>query len=399
MALSDDVKALVSLREVVEALAEPIPRLSAPGRGEWFYRCPMHGGDSFHVTEKGGERGRWYCHGCQAGGSVIDLVMALDGVSFGEAVKRLAAEHGVGTAPPPASLARDRCARAEAAARRAEAETRRAEARAHDRARAIWREARPVQDAAGALLCEYLAARLGGALGMPCPPPTLRVAPELRAGAEPGAHRGPAMVAAVGRGRLVGVHRTWITPRGRARDRAGETVPKMMLGPCYGHPVRLTPADPETVLLVGEGIETTLAALLSVRRALAEGRRPPIAWGEGWPAAVTAEAALSLGALAGPGRHPGPAPSCNRTGRPLPARAFDRGTERPGWVPPEGHLGPVVILADPSPKSPEAARRMASRAVDKLAALRPGLEVRLAVPRGHYDHADDFADLAARGEL
>src|SRR5262245_43694131 len=55
------------------------------------------------------------------------------------------------------------------------------------------------------------------------------------------------------------IHRTYL-----ARDGAGKAPvepQKMMLGPCRGGAVRL--ADPGNVLMVGEGIETCLAAMLA----------------------------------------------------------------------------------------------------------------------------------------
>jgi hypothetical protein len=70
----------------------------------------------------------------------------------------------------------------------------------------------------------------------------------------------PAMVALVTRGSdstPLAIHRTFL-----ARDGAGKAPvdpQKMMLGPCSGGAVRL--ADPSDLLMVGEGIETCLAAM------------------------------------------------------------------------------------------------------------------------------------------
>jgi hypothetical protein len=58
-------------------------------------------------------------------------------------------------------------------------------------------------------------------------------------------------------GSPVAVHRTYL-----ARDGSGKAPVepnKMMLGPCRGGAVRL--GEPSTVLMVGEGIETCLAAM------------------------------------------------------------------------------------------------------------------------------------------
>ena len=70
----------------------------------------------------------------------------------------------------------------------------------------------------------------------------------------------PAMVALVSRGPddiPLAVHRTFL-----ARDGSGKAPvepQKMMLGPCRGGAVRL--GNPGDVLMVGEGIETCLAAM------------------------------------------------------------------------------------------------------------------------------------------
>jgi hypothetical protein len=70
----------------------------------------------------------------------------------------------------------------------------------------------------------------------------------------------PAMVALVTNGRdgtRIAIHRTYL-----ARDGGGKAPvdpQKMMFGPCRGGAVRL--AEPSEVLMVGEGIETCLAAM------------------------------------------------------------------------------------------------------------------------------------------
>ena len=68
------------------------------------------------------------------------------------------------------------------------------------------------------------------------------------------------MVALVTRGSdgtPVAIHRTFIALDGVAKAPVDQA--KMMLGPCRGGVVRL--ADPSDVLMVGEGIETCLAAM------------------------------------------------------------------------------------------------------------------------------------------
>src|SRR5262249_18021044 len=70
---------------------------------------------------------------------------------------------------------------------------------------------------------------------------------------------GPAMVALVKRGhdgKPLAIHRTYLA--GDGIGKAPVEPQKMMLGPCHGGAVRL--AEPSDVLMIGEGIETCLAA-------------------------------------------------------------------------------------------------------------------------------------------
>jgi putative DNA primase/helicase len=107
--------------------------------------------------------------------------------------------------------------------------------------------------AEGSLVLTYLAVR---GLRQPLPP-TLRFHAGLK-------HRSggiwPAMVALVTRGIddvPLAIHRTFL-----ARDGSGKAPvepQKMMLGPCRGGAVRLAPAS--DILMLGEGIETCLAAM------------------------------------------------------------------------------------------------------------------------------------------
>ena len=105
----------------------------------------------------------------------------------------------------------------------------------------------------GTLVETYLASR---GLHLP-PPPALRFHAGLK---HPSGGIWPAMVALVTRGAdgtPLAIHRTFL-----ARDGGGKAPvdpQKMMLGPCRGGAVRL--AEPGDVLMVGEGIETCLAAM------------------------------------------------------------------------------------------------------------------------------------------
>lgn len=91
-----------------------------------FLQCPFHQGDrhgSLKVYE--GDRG-WHCFGCGRGGSVIDFVMELFGLSFHEACRKLNEDFRLG-------LTDQRPSRAEITAWR---RARRREAEARDRAAA-----------------------------------------------------------------------------------------------------------------------------------------------------------------------------------------------------------------------------------------------------------------------
>lgn len=119
-----------------------------------------------------------------------------------------------------------------------------------DAALALWRRAVP---APAALAEKYLATR-GISLPMP---QTTRF---CQASPHPSGGTWPAMVALVTRGTdgaVMAVHRTFL-----AHDGSGKAPVhpcRMMLGPCRGGAVRLAPAG--EVTLIGEGIETCLAAM------------------------------------------------------------------------------------------------------------------------------------------
>ena len=118
------------------------------------------------------------------------------------------------------------------------------------RALQVWCEALP---SAETLVEVYLHSR---AITIK-PPASLRFHAQLR-------HRSgatwPVMIGIVTSGagnRPIGVHRTWLARDGRGK--APIEPNKMMLGPCRGGAVRLAPAS--SPLMIGEGIETCLAAM------------------------------------------------------------------------------------------------------------------------------------------
>jgi DNA primase len=124
------------------------------------------------------------------------------------------------------------------------------DARRSEVAIAIWKSA---LSAKGTPVETYLASR-----GIDLPPPD---ALRLHAGLKhPSGGIWPTMVALVTNGAdgmPIAIHRTYL-----ARDGGGKAPinpQKMMLGPCRGGAVRL--AEPGDVLMIGEGVETCLAAM------------------------------------------------------------------------------------------------------------------------------------------
>jgi putative DNA primase/helicase len=114
----------------------------------------------------------------------------------------------------------------------------------------IWQASRPAEKT---LVATYLQSR-GISVA---PPPSIRFHIGLK---HPSGGVWPAMVALVTSGATgapLGVHRTFLDHDGNAK--APVDPQKMILGPCRSGAVRL--AEPSELLMVGEGIETCLAAM------------------------------------------------------------------------------------------------------------------------------------------
>jgi len=115
---------------------------------------------------------------------------------------------------------------------------------------AFWQASQPAE---GTLADTYLRSR-----GLHVSTPSsIRFHPGLK---HPSDGVWPAMVAFVTRGtdaEPIAIHRTFLAPDGSGKAPVDPT--KMMLGPCRGGVVRLGESD--GLLMVGEGIETCLAAM------------------------------------------------------------------------------------------------------------------------------------------
>lgn len=205
--------------------AEIAARLGGAHRsGEWWRcRCPVHGSRGATLAVRDGERE--LIVRCWAGCERADILAELRrrGLSGGGPS---ASNRPIPRGTDPTG---DRAHRIEAARR-------------------IWDTAR---DACGSPVAAYLSGR-GITIA---PPPSLGWVPALR---RLDGTRGPAMVARIDSldGELIGISRTWLD-----RDAAGiwRRRDRAMLGRAAGGAVRLAPAG-ET-LLIGEGIETCLAAM------------------------------------------------------------------------------------------------------------------------------------------
>lgn len=81
-------------------------KLRQVGRDRWRGRCPIldHAQGAFEVRKSPRGHLRFVCYACNVGGTVIDLVMKLDGCTLSEAVKRLS--KGTARLSPEDRLAR-----------------------------------------------------------------------------------------------------------------------------------------------------------------------------------------------------------------------------------------------------------------------------------------------------
>ncbi len=90
----DAIRARLAISDIVGPHVQWDRRKSNPGRGDFWACCPFHQEKtpSFHADNR---RGRYYCFGCQASGDHFTFLTEKEGLSFPEAVERLAADAGV----------------------------------------------------------------------------------------------------------------------------------------------------------------------------------------------------------------------------------------------------------------------------------------------------------------
>ncbi|HHZ08536.1 MAG TPA: DNA primase [Rhizobiales bacterium] len=94
----DEIRDRVPISSVIgQRVTWDRKKTNAP-RGDWWACCPFHGEKtpSFHCEDR---KGRYHCFGCGASGDHFRFLTELEGLSFPEAVERVAAMAGV---PMPA---------------------------------------------------------------------------------------------------------------------------------------------------------------------------------------------------------------------------------------------------------------------------------------------------------
>lgn len=94
----DEIRERVPISQVVGMKVTWDRKKTQTGKGDYWGCCPFHGekSPSFHCEDS---KGRYYCFGCQASGDHFRFMTELDGITFPEAVERVADMAGV---PMPA---------------------------------------------------------------------------------------------------------------------------------------------------------------------------------------------------------------------------------------------------------------------------------------------------------
>jgi putative DNA primase/helicase len=198
--------------------------------GGWMARCPAHDDRVPSLSIRDADNGKILVH-CHAGCDQGRVIAALRSHGLWEQNDR----HRIARAAPRAA---------------SNDQPGPDDAKRTEFALSIWQDARPID---GTIVDTYFASR-----GLHLSPPiNLRLHLRLK---HPSGGIWPAIVALVTRGvddTPLAIHRSYLARDGRGK--APIEPQRMMLGPCRGGAARLAPAG--DVLMVGEGIETCLAAM------------------------------------------------------------------------------------------------------------------------------------------
>lgn len=231
--------------------------------------CPKCGGDDrFSVNV---DKGVFQCRICHGKGGGVDLVMFCLDKTFPEALTWLCGERSEISPEERQRLT----AKAEENRRRQERKAEKLRQESIALARKIWAE--HPGDAEETPVRLYLERRGISRARLPVLPKCFRYAPDLAYTVDRGngwetLFRGPAMLASIvdRTGHLTGVHRTWIdlsTPSGKRKivdEKSGKDLPsKKVIGSKKGGAIRLSGRLEASTLVMGEGIETTLSAMVA----------------------------------------------------------------------------------------------------------------------------------------
>ncbi|MGI9363631.1 MAG: DNA primase [Rhizobiaceae bacterium] len=90
----DEIRDRIPIADVVGRRVTFDRKKSNQSKGDFWACCPFHGekSPSFHCEN---QKGRYHCFGCGASGDHFRFLTELDGISFPEAVERLADEAGI----------------------------------------------------------------------------------------------------------------------------------------------------------------------------------------------------------------------------------------------------------------------------------------------------------------
>jgi hypothetical protein len=235
--------------------------------------CPVCGGfekrdaDRFSINPI---KGVFNCRKCAKAGDCVELVVFVKGCSFKDALAFLVGDADIVISPEEQDR---RKALAEERLKKQKQASDRFSQAARDRARQIWRRS---CDGQGTMVAQYLQMRGIDPRQLPKWPVNIRFNSALRyynpkaRGRADLVLTGPAMVAVIAdaNGQGVGAHCTWLDvtqPKGKARIVYDGVVleSKKVQGTHKGGAIRLFTPDRADTLVMGEGIETTLSALVA----------------------------------------------------------------------------------------------------------------------------------------
>ena len=104
----EEIKDRIPIADIVGRRVTFDRKKSNQSKGDFWACCPFHGekSPSFHCENA---KGRYHCFGCGVSGDHFRFLTELEGVSFPEAVERLADEAGIAMpAPDPQAAAREK---------------------------------------------------------------------------------------------------------------------------------------------------------------------------------------------------------------------------------------------------------------------------------------------------